>query len=174
MTCQLHQLQHVQRGSRSCERQWSLGHPSRESRRPLRVHGPQTKSDPKFDSNFYYGDANVSVNSSAPGTSVGGSQPVRRCRPTRAERRTGGSRTEQLGAPRRVRWDVTGDGRTSVRGGYGMSYERNFGNVTYTSCSTRPVPGGSIDAPGRRTMPVFVDNSARSAALPASPRRPGR
>ena len=28
-------------------------------------------------------------------------------------------------------WDVTGDGRTSVRGGYGMGYERNFGNVTY-------------------------------------------
>ncbi len=29
-------------------------------------YGPQTKSEPKFDSNFYYGDPNVSVNSSSP------------------------------------------------------------------------------------------------------------
>jgi hypothetical protein len=28
-------------------------------------------------------------------------------------------------------WDINGDGRTSLRGGYGMAYERNFGNVTF-------------------------------------------
>jgi outer membrane receptor protein involved in Fe transport len=29
-------------------------------------YGPQTKSEPKYDSNFYYGDVNASVNTSTP------------------------------------------------------------------------------------------------------------
>ena len=35
-------------------------------------------------------------------------------------------------------WDVTGDGRTSLRGGYGLSYERNFGNVTFNVIQNPP------------------------------------
>jgi hypothetical protein len=35
-------------------------------------------------------------------------------------------------------YDVFGNGRDSIRGGYGISYERNFGNVTYNASFNPP------------------------------------
>jgi hypothetical protein len=35
-------------------------------------------------------------------------------------------------------YDVFGDGKSSLRGGFGISYERNFGNVTYNSSFNPP------------------------------------
>lgn len=54
-------------------------------------------------------------------------------------------------------WDVNGDGKTAVRGGYGLAYERNFGNVTFNVIQNAPAyavitinPGD----PGFPTIPV--------------------
>ena len=37
-----------------------------------------------------------------------------------------------------IAWDIFGDGTTSLRGGYGMAYERNFGNVTFNVIQNPP------------------------------------
>ena len=124
--------------------------------------GPQNKSDPKYDSNFYYGDPNVSVSTSTPQQIIDGI-------------RTGQvmpSNTSPVGAlwksdwnnfaPRiGAAWDVNGDGMTSIRGGYGMAYERNFGNVTFNVLFNPPqYLVASIDSPADvPSQPIYTDNS---------------
>jgi len=125
--------------------------------------GPQTKSDPKYDSNFYWGDPSLNIQTATPqqiiqSVRTGSAQP---------------SNTSPVGglwnpdknnfAPRLgFAWDVFGDGGTAVRGGYGMAYERNFGNVTYNVLFNPPLYlVGTIDAvdlPGG-VQPIFTDNA---------------
>jgi hypothetical protein len=53
---------------------------------------------------------------------------------------------------------VFGNGKTSVRGGYGISYERNFGNVTFNVIQNPPAYGVII-ANSTATNPIFVTTS---------------
>ena len=75
-------------------------------------------------------------------------------------------------------WDLFGNGTTSLRGGFGISYERNFGNVTFNAIQNPPnyavlsLTSGT-DVP---TMPVFTDNNGPlggtgTKALPAVSQR---
>jgi outer membrane receptor protein involved in Fe transport len=74
-------------------------------------------------------------------------------------------------------WDVHGNGKTAVRGGYAISYERNFGNVTFNTIQNPPayavvslinqsVNGGAGDIP---FMPVYTDPAGPLAGTGTKP-----
>ncbi|MGI9167914.1 MAG: carboxypeptidase regulatory-like domain-containing protein [Pyrinomonadaceae bacterium] len=67
-------------------------------------------------------------------------------------------------------WDMFGDGSTSFRGGYGLAYERNFGNVTFNALFNPPnyavvaLAANSVNTSGVvtegdvATLPIFSSN----------------
>ena len=123
--------------------------------------GPQTKSSPKYDSNFYYGDSNVSVSTSSTteildGVRTGQTLPSNESPIGQLWASDNNNFAPRVG----FAWDVNGDGKTSIRGGYGMAFERNFGNVTYNVLFNPPqYLVASIDAPTDvPSLPIFTDN----------------
>jgi hypothetical protein len=111
--------------------------------------GPQKKSEPKFDSNFYYADPNASVNTSAPRDIIAAVRGGDVLASNKSPTGTLWKPDKNNFAPRfGFAYDLTGDGRTSFRGGYGISYERNFGNVTFNVLFNPPeYLVATIDAP---------------------------
>ena len=110
-------------------------------------YGVQHNADRSLDSNFYLGDgSNIFERIRNGRIQLANDSPV------------GGLWKPDYNnfAPRLgIAWDIFGDGSTSLRGGYGMAYERNFGNVTFNVIQNPPnyatvqitpavVPGGVL------------------------------
>jgi carboxypeptidase family protein/TonB-dependent receptor-like protein len=93
-------------------------------------YGTQHNANQALDSNFYFGEGATIF------------ERIRNGRIRLAQDSPGGKLwavDKNNFAPRLgIAWDVFGDGSTSLRGGYGMAYERNFGNVTFNVIQNPP------------------------------------
>jgi hypothetical protein len=124
--------------------------------------GPQQKSDPKYDSNFYYADPSLNISTASPQQIIdsvrGGTVFPSNTSPVGALWNSDNNNF----APRvGLAWDVNGDGKQAIRGGYGISYNRNFGNVTYNVLFNPPLYlVSTIDSPNDVAFqPVYTDNN---------------
>ncbi|HEY3988057.1 MAG TPA: carboxypeptidase regulatory-like domain-containing protein [Acidobacteriaceae bacterium] len=113
-------------------------------------YGVQHNNKQNLDSNFYYGPGSNIFQQVASGqVYTVPNSPIGQLWSPRW-----GTAAPRIG----FAYDLTGDGKTSLRGGFGISYERNFGNVTFNVIQNVP-NYATLEIFSTATKPVPVTNS---------------
>lgn len=114
-------------------------------------YGVQKNVNPSLESNFFFGT----------GSTI---QERIRTGSVKTSKETGGlwKPDKNNFAPRvGFAYDVFGDGKTSLRGGYGLAYERNFGNVTFNVIQNPPAYAvlGLVPADTGGILPIYTTST---------------
>jgi len=132
-------------------------------------YGSQHNNHPGLDSNFYFGPGSGIEEQ----TRTGNVQIANQSSIGQFWQNQWGTASPRVG----FAYDVFGDGRTSLRGGFGISYERNFGNVTYNASFNPPASAvvnadcTNLDSNGYVTSCPYVlsNNDLGPLSLPGPP-----
>ncbi len=120
------------------------------------LYGPQHSQKPEYDANFFLGTG------STPWDKVRNGQILTRNNAPNG--RLWNLNTKQFAPKIGFAYDPVGNGKTSIRAGFGISYERNFNNVTFNVIQNPPNYGvvafTSADN-GGSIIPVSTNNFAQ-------------
>jgi hypothetical protein len=94
------------------------------------IYGPQHSQKAAYDSNFFFGSGNTIYDQIRNGGL--------KTRVTAPNGRMWNLNLAQFGPRVGVAYDLSGNGKTVIRTGYALSYERNFNNVTFNVIQNPP------------------------------------